>query len=245
MRRVAQRARLVAWLLPSLSACALSEPAPARQTALETLRPDSDATAGAQVPGAWRFDLRAPPTRAQHALVDSDAELASRAGLDVLASGGNAVDAAISVAFVLAAVYPEAGNLGGGGFALVRSPDGARAALDFRETAPAAAARDMYSNAQDARVGPRAAGVPGSVAGLWAPHQRFGTKPWADLLAPAIHFAEQGFPVDAEFVGSSTEALPRLARFAASRSLFLRDGAPLAAGDSFRNPDLARVLDSK
>lgn len=243
MLRGAFGARLGAWLLPALLACAQTEAAPPPPSpALEALRPATEALPSPHVPEGWRFDLRALPTRAAHALVDSDCELASRAGLDVLDSGGNAVDAAVTVAFVLAAVYPEAGNLGGGGFALVRSADGARAALDFRETASAAASRNMYADAQEARVGARAAGVPGSVAGLWALHQRFGTRPWPELLAPAIAFAEQGIRVNAEFVRSSTEAQPRLARFAGSRNLFLREGAPLAVGDTFRNPDLARVL---
>jgi gamma-glutamyltranspeptidase/glutathione hydrolase len=84
--------------------------------------------------------------------------------------------------------------------------------------------------------------VPGSVAGLWALHQRFGSRPWKALLAPAIRFAEQGIPVDAEFARSASEALPRLARFAASRALFLNGDQPLAIGETFRNPDLARVL---
>lgn len=106
--RSAQRARLIAWLLPALFACGLSEPAPPRQTAVEALRPAPAATGVSQVPGDWRFDLRATPTRAQRALVDSDSELASRAGIDVLATGGNAVDAAVTVAFVLAAVQDGA-----------------------------------------------------------------------------------------------------------------------------------------
>jgi gamma-glutamyltranspeptidase/glutathione hydrolase len=226
------------------------------------LQPADSQAAGrsARVPVGWRFDLQAAPTRAQHYLVDSDSSLASQAGVDILVAGGNAIDAAVTIAFVLAVVYPEAGNLGGGGFAVVRARDGSRAALDFRETAPLAAEREMFLDAQGApqrlgaqpgspgpgpdasKAGHRAAGVPGSVAGLWALHQRFGSRPWKDLLAPAIRFAEQGILVDAEFARSSSEALPRLARFAASRALFLKDDQPLASGETFRNPDLARVL---
>lgn len=215
----------------------------------------------AQVPGAWRFDLRATPARAEHYLVDSDALLASHAGADVLGAGGNAVDAAVTVAFVLAVVYPQAGNLGGGGFAVVRSAAGERAALDFRETAPAAASRDMFLDAAGAArrlpaapgsaqqpgpaastTGHLAAGVPGSVAGLWELHRRFGSRPWPSLLAPAVKLAEEGFTVDAELARSTAEALPRLSRFPASRALFAPDGTAPAAGDTFRNPDLARVL---
>jgi gamma-glutamyltranspeptidase/glutathione hydrolase len=221
-----------------------------RRTALE-----------AQVPGEWRFDLRAPPTLAQQYLVDSDAVLASQAGAEVLAAGGNAIDAAVTVAFVLAVVYPQAGNLGGGGFAVVRSAQGERAALDFRETAPAAAERDMFLDAQGAprrlpasaatstepgpeasKTGHLAAGVPGSVAGLWELHRRFGSRPWAELLAPAIALAADGFTVDAELARSAAEAMPRLSRFAASRALFAPDGTPPAPGETLQNPDLARVL---
>src|SRR5262245_21807914 len=120
------------------------------------------------------------------------------AAQDVLARGGNAVDAAIAVAFVLAVTYPEAGNLGGGGFMLIYD-HGKPAFLDYRETAPAAASRDMYLDKEGnvirgaSTVGWRASGVPGTVAGMWAAHQRYGSMPWKDLLAPAIALARDGF----------------------------------------------------
>src|SRR5512134_2067771 len=122
---------------------------------------------------------------------------------EVLLSGGNAVDAAVAAAFALAVTYPEAGNIGGGGFMLAYVA-GEGAFLDYRETAPAAATRDMYLNAQgelsgDASLtGHRAVGVPGTVAGLWAAHQRYGRLPWTQLLAPAIRLADDGFVVHAK-----------------------------------------------
>ena len=181
-------------------------------------------------------------------MVVSEAPIATRVGVEVLARGGNAVDAAVAVAFALAVVYPQAGNLGGGGFAVVREPGGAAAALDFRETAPAAARRDMYLDARGApteasRVGHLAAAVPGSVAGLVALHARFGARPWRELLAPAIALARDGFPVDDAFAKSVAAEAAMLGRFPASAALFLPGGKPLAAGATFRDPDLARVLE--
>jgi gamma-glutamyltranspeptidase/glutathione hydrolase len=192
--------------------------------------------------------------------VVSDAPLATAAGVAELARGGNAIDAAVAVAFVLAVVYPEAGNLGGGGFAVVRDRQGQRAALDFRETAPARAHRDMYrqpagpSLASAAGAAAKAApaaskeghlscGVPGSVAGLWALHQRFGSRPWGELLEPAVGFARDGFAVDARLARSIADAAGKLERFEASRRLLLPRGQPPADGDRLVNPDLALLLD--
>src|SRR5574338_110014 len=130
-------------------------------------------------------------------LIASEDELATKVGRDVLASGGNAVDAAVATAFTLAVTRPTAGNLGGGGFAVVRTGKGKVSALDFRETAPAAATPDMYEHAapRASLVGVLAAGVPGSVAGLWELHHKYGSKKWATLLAPAIAYAKDGYPV--------------------------------------------------
>lgn len=128
--------------------------------------------------------------------------LAAQVGLDVLKAGGNAMDAAVAVSFALAVTYPVAGNLGGGGFMVVRTADGTTAALDFRETAPAAATRDMYLDAAgeltDASVyGPRAAGVPGTVKGLWEAHRRFGSRRWELLVQPSIELARAMHPDEA------------------------------------------------
>src|SRR5436305_4035910 len=140
------------------------------------------------------------PTGTGGAVAAADA-LATAAGLAVLRDGGNAVDAAVATALALAVVYPEAGNLGGGGFALIKI-GGRVSALDFREVAPAAARRDMYLDAAGkpvenaAVVGPLAAGVPGSPAGLWELQRKPGKLPWARLVAPARRLAAEGLPVD-------------------------------------------------
>jgi gamma-glutamyltranspeptidase/glutathione hydrolase len=134
-------------------------------------------------------------------MVVSEAEQATKVGKDILAGGGNAVDAAIATAFALAVVHPSAGNLGGGGFAVVRVAAGKAVALDFREVAPGAATADMYLDkdgkpTKQSLRGYRASGVPGSVAGLWTLHQKLGKKPWKELVEPAIALARDGFPID-------------------------------------------------
>jgi len=187
-------------------------------------------------------------------MVVSEAPLASRAGTDVLVAGGNAVDAAIATAFALAVVHPQAGNLGGGGFAVVRPAPGKAVALDFREVAPAAATSTMYLDDQgtptDASlVGHRASGVPGSVAGLWALHQKLGKKPWAELVAPAVALARDGFEVDKQLARALTNptAMQRLRRFPASAAQWFRPVAggasPLGVGDKVTQPELAATLE--
>jgi len=181
-------------------------------------------------------------------MVATDAALATRVGADVLASGGNAVDAAIAAAFALAVVFPTAGNVGGGGF-LVARVRGDSYALDFRETAPAAATHDMYVGpdgkpTRDSRDGSRSVGVPGSVAGLWEAWHRLGSqkKTWAELLAPAIKLAADGFVVDAAYAKTIELGQNRLAKYPASAALFLPNGAPPAVGTTWRAPELASVL---
>jgi gamma-glutamyltranspeptidase/glutathione hydrolase len=204
------------------------------------------ADVAAQVPATWpHTDVRA--TEAANALVATDAPLATDVGVRVLRAGGNAVDAAVATAFALAVVYPEAGNIGGGGFMVVRMANGTTAALDFREKAPLAATRDMYldsaGNVTDrSLIGHLASGVPGSVMGLREAHSRFGKKPWAELIAPAIRLAEEGFVIDDKLATSVADAAVRLRRFDASAALFLPAGVPLAANTRWRNPDLAAVL---
>jgi gamma-glutamyltranspeptidase/glutathione hydrolase len=181
-------------------------------------------------------------------MVVTDNAIGTRVGVDVLASGGNAIDAAVATAFAIAVSFPTAGNLGGGGF-LVARLGGRNYALDFRETAPAAATRDMYLGpdgkaTHDSREGWRSVGVPGSVAGLWEAWHTLGSKKktWAELLAPAIRLADQGFVVDAAFLKGIGYLEARLAKFPASAALFLPNGAPPALGSTWRDPDLANVL---
>jgi gamma-glutamyltranspeptidase/glutathione hydrolase len=180
-------------------------------------------------------------------MVVTDNALGTKVGRDILVAGGNAVDAAVATAFTLAVTYPQAGNIGGGGFAVVMS-QGQPYALDFRETAPVAASRDMYADrggarSNESREGIKSVGVPGSVAGLWALYQKLGSKKiaWGDLLAPAITLAEQGFVVDADFVDAKM-ASNRLSKYPGSATLFLPDGHPPPAGSVWRNPELATVL---
>jgi gamma-glutamyltranspeptidase/glutathione hydrolase len=168
----------------------------------------------------------------------------AEAARQVIEDGGNAVDAAIATAFVLAVTFPEAGNLGGGGFMTLHL-DGRQDFLDFRETAPAAATRDMYLDATGAvipdgsLVGARAAGVPGTVAGLWAAHQRYGTLPWKRLLAPAIRLARQGFVIDPQLARLLAEQQADLA----GRTNFDRYFGGLPAGTTLRQPELAATLE--
>jgi gamma-glutamyltranspeptidase/glutathione hydrolase len=179
-------------------------------------------------------------------MVVSDAPIASRVGADILKRGGNAVDAAVATAFALAVVYPEAGNIGGGGYMVIHLPNGRDAALDFRETAPRAATRDMYvapdGTVRDASlIGPLASGVPGAVAGLTAALARYGSLPLATVLRPAIALAERGFVVDSAFSRRLAEYAPTLGRYA-GREVFLPDSQPLKPGTVLRQPALARTL---
>jgi len=229
VRAMKRRLRLVSLFL-ALAACQVHRP-----------------TVDGPVPSSWAYPLDVAAVSAPHAMVVSDSALATHVGAQVLARGGNAVDAAVATAFALAVTLPEAGNLGGGGFALIRAADGQTYALDFRETAPAKATRDMYLDADgkptdESLAGPRASGVPGSVAGYWALHQRLGSKPWAELLAPAIQLAEEGFPVNARMANGIKEAQDRLAKSPASAKIFLPGGAPPAIDSTFKQPELAATL---
>jgi len=200
----------------------------------------------AGLPDGWPF-LGQRPVVAPHGMVATDAPLATHVGVGVLRAGGNAIDAAVATAFALAVVLPDAGNIGGGGFIVAHLADGREGALDFREAAPGKATRNMYlganGHADDRSVtGDLAAGVPGSVAGLFEAHRKLGTKPWAELLAPAIVLADSGFVVDDDFARSVRGDSARLSRFPASAALFLPGRHPLRAGDRWRNPELAAVL---
>ena len=171
---------------------------PVALLALLTLACEPSAVPNA-VPKGWLFPLDAEPVVVAHGMVVSTDAYASDVGREILEAGGNAVDAAIATSFALAVVNPEAGNIGGGGFMLIRFADGRTAALDYREKAPLAATRDMYLDENgaltDASVlGHLAVAVPGTVAGLWEAHQRYGALPWRDLVEPAIRLAA-GFEV--------------------------------------------------
>lgn len=188
------------------------------------------------------------PIHASHGMVASTRQAASQIGVDILKKGGNAVDAAIAVAFALAVTWPKAGNLGGGGFMLIHKADGTSEAIDYRETAPLAASRDMFLDAKgevipDAPVlGYRAGAVPGTVAGLWLAWQRHGKLPWKDLLEPARRLAADGFVADASFIYYLDFHRRKLALFPESKRIFLRDGNLYKESEVFRQPDLAATI---
>ena len=189
-----------------------------------------------------------PPVQGTGGAVASDEVLATEAGLAILGAGGNAVDGAVATALALAVVSPEAGNLGGGGFAVVKMGDEV-AFLDFREAAPAAAFRELYLDERGQLIpeasiyGPLAAGVPGSPAGLHALHQRFGKLPWREVVAPAIRLATEGFPVGDRLRAGLEEEKEALSRFPETAHFWLDDGQPLEPGLWLRLPTLARTLE--
>jgi len=188
------------------------------------------------------------PTHAPHAIVTSVHELASRAGVEMLRSGGNAVDAAVATGFALAVVHPQAGNLGGGGFLLLRNATGETHFIDFREKAPAAATESMYLDAQgnvieDASVvGYKAIGVPGTVAGLVYAEKHYGKLSLEKVIAPAINLAGDGFLLAYEDTRDLKDD-NHLAQFPESKRIFLRDGNYYQPGEVFKQPELARTLE--
>ncbi len=190
---------------------------------------------------------RMVPVRAPRGMVASVHELASRAGVRMMQAGGNAVDAAVAVGFALAVVHPQAGNLGGGGFMLIRFADGRVHFVDYREKAPAAATADMYLDPrgnvmEDAStVGYKAIAVPGSVAGMVYTEKKYGKLSLARVMAPAIKLAEEGFALAAADA-SDLRNDGHLAEFPESRRIFLRDGNYYKAGEIFKQPELARTL---
>jgi len=198
------------------------------------------------IPPDWPFASDTAPVRAAHGMVVSTDGYASEVGVGILRAGGNAVDAAVATALALAVVNPEAGNIGGGGFLLLRLADGRAAALDFRERAPRAASRDMYLDANGQLTngsveGHRAVGVPGTVAGLWEAHRRYGSLPWADVVAPAIRLAE-GLVVQGRLARSLAMIGTELNDFPATARIFLPAGRVLGAGDTLVQRDLAETL---
>jgi gamma-glutamyltranspeptidase / glutathione hydrolase len=190
---------------------------------------------------------RLVPVEAPRGMVVTVRASASRIGVQIMKSGGNAVDAAVAVGFALAVVHPQAGNLGGGGFMLIRMADGKTHFIDYREKAPAAATANMYLDAQGnviddaSTVGYKAIGVPGSVAGMVFAEKKYGKLSLAQVMAPAIKLAEQGFTLTADDARDLRDD-KRLADFPESRHIFQRDGNYYNAGDAFKQPDLARTL---
>jgi len=184
-----------------------------------------------------------PPTRARHGMVSSASAPATDAGVEVLRKGGNAVDAAVATAFALAVTYPTAGNIGGGGFMIVRMSDGRTAAIDYRETAPRTASKTMFLDAAGkvipdaSKTGHRAVGVPGTVAGMVMAHEEFGKLKWKDVVAPAVRLAGEGFEVTHALARSFQSQEKKFAPYAASKRIFNAE-----EGTRFRQPQLAETL---
>jgi gamma-glutamyltranspeptidase/glutathione hydrolase len=183
-----------------------------------------------------------------HGAVATDQRLASKAGLRILREGGNAVDAAVAIGYTLAVTYPAAGNLGGGGFMLVRFANGRSHFIDFRETAPAAATANMYLDAAGnvvpelSTVGPLSAGVPGTVAGLEYARATYGTLSRHELMRDALAYAEGGFILSEADAAEIARARSDLSAFPATAAIFVPGGKTPPAGVRFRQPDLASTL---
>lgn len=187
------------------------------------------------------------PVSAKHGMVASAEFHASQVGVDILKRGGNAVDAAVAVGLALAVTYPAAGNLGGGGFMLIRLANGESVVIDYRETAPKLASRDMYLDSSgnvipDASLlGSKAAGIPGTVAGLAMAHAKYGKLPWKDLVEPARLLAERGFPVSFSLANSLRNS-KEFKVSGESRRIFQREGKFYEPGELLRQPELASTL---
>jgi len=181
--------------------------------------------------------------------VSAEEPTAAGVGVEILRRGGNAADAAVAVAFALAVTWPEAGNVGGGGFWISRDAKGRSLVVDFREVAPRAARRDLFfaaggAPAPSSTEGPLASGVPGSVAGLTLAHRRAGRLPWKTVVEPAVRLARDGFPMTANVSESIAAERDRLARDPETARIFLPGGAPPPPGSTFRQPDLAKTLEA-
>jgi gamma-glutamyltranspeptidase / glutathione hydrolase len=226
-------------VLAALAACA---PAPTPEA------PARQAAGWTGIPEGWGIPPEAAtPAWGVGGMVSSTDRVASEVGAEILRRGGNAFDAAVAVHFALAVVNPEAGNIGGGGFMVAVLPGGEAVSLDFREAAPMAATRDMFldedGNVTNASVvGHLASGVPGSVAGMWEIHQRYGSLPWAELVQPAINLAE-GMVVHERLAISLRSSAARLAQFPATAAAFLPGGRAPRVGDRFSQPDLRATLE--
>ena len=207
----------------------------------------------------WRAPLAVAPTKVQAAvvrepvrgksgMVASVSEIASTVGVNVLKRGGNAIDAAVAVGLALAVVWPSAGNIGGGGFMVIRLADGRATAIDYREMGPALAHRNVYLDDKGEYIkgsstyGHKAAGVPGAVAGMAYVLEKYGTLKWADVATPAHQLARDGFTVWPQLEHSLKGSEKSLALYPETKRIFLRGGKPYVEGDVFKEPELAATL---
>jgi len=188
------------------------------------------------------------PARARHGMVASTSEIASRVGVEIMQRGGNAIDAAVAVGLALAVTWPSAGNIGGGGFMMIRRATGETEIIDYRERAPLAASRDMYLDKDGnvikgaSTIGYKAVGVPGSVAGLSLALERHGKLKWADVIEPARKLAADGFTVNYHLARGLQNSEKLLSQFPDSKRIFLRDGKFYEEGERLVQPELAATL---
>jgi len=214
-------------------------------------RPPADRPAippreNATFPAAWRMAAGAPATFASQAMAVSNSPEASAAAVEIMKAGGNAVDAAVALGFALAVSWPEAGNIGGGGYMVIKLADGRTTAIDYREIAPLAATRDMYLDANgkltDKSVeGHLSVGVPGAVAGLAAALEKYGTMSLSQVMQPAIRLARDGFVVDTSLASSIDRARALVTKYSPVTPYF-PNGEPIAAGERLVQPEFARTL---
>jgi gamma-glutamyltranspeptidase/glutathione hydrolase len=203
----------------------------------------------ARAPEAAPPARAADPNRARSGMVVSASSIASEIGAEVLRAGGNAVDAAIATGFALAVTYPTAGNIGGGGFMVIRFPDGRTTAFDFREKAPLAAHPEMFLDSAgeySSRIHHNshvAVGVPGTVAGFWKAHGSYGKAEWARLVEPAVRLARDGFAIPPGLARSLAGQINTFQRYPASLAAYSKNGVAYAEGETFRQPDLGRTLE--
>jgi len=199
---------------------------------------------GTEIPKEWPREA----VRGAHGMVATDETLGSQAGVEILKRGGNAVDAAVATAFALAVVEPAAGNIGGGGFMLVRLADGKATFFDYREMAPGTATRNMYLKADGtldndaATIGYRSVAVPGTVAGLALALKTYGKLKLREVMEPAIRYAQEGIPVTEKLAREFNQERSDLQRFTISNHIFLNDGKMFRVGDTLRQPELAATL---
>tara|TARA_R110002073_G_scaffold140253_6_gene290747 strand:- start:10054 stop:11961 length:1908 start_codon:yes stop_codon:yes gene_type:complete len=258
-------------LLTSLAACdksaskaksetapvATTEPKVVAQPEIETGPDDgakSDGTTSKTLPPGVAVGSKGAVTSAEANATDI--------GLAVLEKGGNGVDAAVAVGFALGVTHPSAGNIGGGGFMVIRLPDGTSTTIDYREVAPGAATADMYLDKDgeltaDSRFGPRAAGIPGVVAGLWLAHEKYGSLPWKELVEPSVKLARDGWALDSFHADDMTWVMPKMREYRtglgenapvlakamdATMATFSNGGKALKEGDVWKQPALAKTL---
>ncbi|HSJ64752.1 MAG TPA: gamma-glutamyltransferase [Gemmatimonadaceae bacterium] len=241
---MARRLSLAAAIV--LGAIACRPASPTTTIADAGAAPTIPARLAPQFPQGWRFAAGEQATFAPRAMVTSNSELASAAGVEVMRLGGNAVDAAVATGFALAVTYPAAGNVGGGGFMVIRLANGETAAIDYREIAPLASTRDMYLDGTGAKtdkslVGHLASGTPGAVAGMAEAQRRFGRLTLAQVMAPAIRLAAEGFIVDSALWRSLRSDSAVITEFA-GKDIFFPGGPAVAPGSRLIQRDLAQTL---